>query len=147
MINETYKNAYKEVYTILNYLNEEDYNKIPPELINAIKLNMNEEYEYEMNEDIDISKQPMLLETKTTLYNIFRDYLANSEQKQIIIQMQAEDRKRIELKKQEQYKYEDLFRNKKSNSEVSKEQTSLIQYTKMNLFQKILNKIKQLFIK
>ncbi len=54
MINETYKNAYKEVYTILNYLNEEDYNKIPPELINAIKLNMNEEYEYEMNEDIDI---------------------------------------------------------------------------------------------
>ncbi len=61
--------------------------------------------------------------------------------------MQAEDRKRIEFKKQEQYKYEDLFKNKKSNSEVSKEQTSLIQYTKMNLFQKILNKIKQLFIK
>ena len=40
------KNAYAEVYTILQELNEEEYNKIPPEVVKAIKLNRNEEYEY-----------------------------------------------------------------------------------------------------
>ena len=38
------KNAYTEVYTILQDLNEEEYNKIPPEIIEAIRMNKNEEY-------------------------------------------------------------------------------------------------------
>ena len=45
MVTSNYKNAYKEVYIILSYLEDDDYNKIPEEVINAIKANMNEEYE------------------------------------------------------------------------------------------------------
>ena len=41
---------------------------------------MNEEYEYYMNEDIDLSNQQMLPETKATLFNLFRDYLSTPEQ-------------------------------------------------------------------
>lgn len=147
MINTNYKNAYKEVYTILNCLEEDDYDKIPPEIINAIKSNMNNEYEYYINEDIDIFKQQMLPETKATLYNIFRDYLAIPEQKEKILRMQSEDRKRIEIKKQENYKQEDLFKNRNSNLKVQNEQTSLVEVKKLNFFHKLLNKIKQLFIK
>jgi hypothetical protein len=147
MIEINYRNAYKEVYTILKNLKEEDYAKIPPELIKTIESNMNEEYEYEMNEEVDIFKQPMLPETKATLYNIFRDYLATPEQKEKILKMQAEDRKKIELKKQEKYEYEDLLKNRNSNFEASTQQTSLIKVKKLNFFQKLLNKIKQLFIK
>ena len=61
MIPSRYRNAYKEVYIILSYLDEDDYNKIPLEVIDAIENNMNEEYEYYMNEDIDLSNQQMLL--------------------------------------------------------------------------------------
>ena len=49
MIPSRYRNAYKEVYIILSYLDEDDYNKIPLEVIDAIENNMNEEYEYYMN--------------------------------------------------------------------------------------------------
>ena len=33
-----YKNAYTEVYEIIEQLNEEEYNKIPSEVIKAMKL-------------------------------------------------------------------------------------------------------------
>lgn len=80
MIPGRYRNAYKEVYIILSYLDEDDYNKIPLEVIDAIENNMNEEYEYYMNEDIDLSNQQMLPETKAALFNLFRDYLSTPEQ-------------------------------------------------------------------
>ena len=95
MIPSRYRNAYKEVYIILSYLDEDDYNKIPLEVIDAIENNMNEEYEYYMNEDIDLSNQQMLPETKATLFNLFRDYLSTPEQKEKIIRMQREDRLKL----------------------------------------------------
>ena len=58
------KNAYKEVYTILQELNEEEYNKIPPEIIEAIRANMNEEYDYELDEELELKDQQMIPETK-----------------------------------------------------------------------------------
>lgn len=90
-------NAYTEVYTILQDLNTEEYNKIPPEIIKAIEENMNEEYEYELDEDLELKSQPMLPETKAILFNLFRDYLATSEQKEKIIKMQNEGRQKSGL--------------------------------------------------
>ena len=69
------KNAYTEVYTILQELNEEEYNKIPPEVIKTIEANRNEEYEYELDDELDLKDQPMLPETKAILFNLFRDIL------------------------------------------------------------------------
>ena len=42
-----YKNAYTEVYEIIKQLDEEEYNKIPSEVIKAIEENRNTEYEFE----------------------------------------------------------------------------------------------------
>ena len=94
-------NAYTEVYTILQELNEEEYNKIPLEIINVIEANKNEEYEYELNEELELKEQVMLPETKAILFNLFRDYLATPEQKNKIIRMQNEARQKNELKKQQ----------------------------------------------
>lgn len=136
-------NAYTEVYTILQDLNTEEYNKIPPEIIKAIEENMNEEYEYELDEDLELKNQPMLPETKAILFNLFRDYLATSEQKEKIIKMQNEERQKSELKKQQQYNA-NVFQNKtKENINQSKE---LIEY-KESIFIKLINKIKSWFVK
>ena len=146
------KNAYTEVYTILEDLNEEEYKKIPPEVIDTIRLNRNEEYFYELDEDLELKEQPMLPETKAILFNLFRDYLSTQEQKAKIIRMQNEKRQKNELKKQKQYNT-DVFENKQrqnieqieDNKEKSTE-TNLVIY-KENIFKRILNKIKRFFIR
>ncbi len=145
MVATNYKNAFKEVYVILDSLVEEDYKKIPPELIETIYQNMNQDYKYELDEEQDLSTQKMLPETKAILFNIFRDYLSTEEQKQKIIRMQKEERQKNELKKKEQYNT-DVFANKEktNNSEIQKEPVSLIKY-KESIFKKIINKIKNIF--
>ena len=141
------KNAYAEVYTILQELNEEEYNKIPPEVIKTIEANRNEEYEYELDDELDLKDQPMLPETKAILFNLFRDYLATPEQKAKIIRMQNEARQKNELKKQQMYNT-DVFANKpKENlTENNNETTQIVEYRE-SILKRILNKIKSFFIK
>ena len=105
------RNAYKEIYTILQDLNEEEYNKIPSKVVSTIKENMNEEYEYELDEKLELKNQSMLPETKAILFNLFRDYLSTQEQKEKIIKMQNKERYKSELKKQRNYNA-DVFQNK-----------------------------------
>ena len=141
------KNAYAEVYTILQELNEEEYNKIPPEVIKTIEANRNEDYEYELDDELELKDQPMLPETKAILFNLFRDYLATPEQKAKIIRMQNEERQKNELKKQQMYNI-DVFANKpKENLTENNNETMQIVEYKENFFKKILNKIKSFFIK
>lgn len=145
MIATNYKNALKEVYVILDNLVEEDYEKIPPELIETIYQNMNENYEYEINEKQDLFNQKLLPETKAILFNIFRDYLSTEEQKEKIIRMQKEERQKNELKKKELYNTK-VFENKEkiNDFKIQKKPLELIEY-KENIFKKIINKIKEFF--
>lgn len=141
------KNAYTEVYTILQELNEEEYDKIPPEVVEAIKVNRNIEYEYELDDELELKEQPMLPETKAILFNLFRDYLATPEQKVKIIKMQNEARQKSELRKQQRYNT-DVFANKQSKNVVQqkKEKMQMVEY-KENIFKRILSKIKKYFIR
>ena len=138
-----YKDAYTEVYEIIEQLNEEEYNKIPSEVIKAIEENRNTEYEFELDEDIELKDQELLPETKAILFNLFRDYLSTPEQKEKIIKMQAEERLKNEQKKAKQYN-SDLFANKQKVQSVEREHIELIEY-KENIFKRIFNKIRQFF--
>ena len=109
------RNAYTEVYIILKDLNEEESNKIPSEVIKAIDENRNKEYIFELNDELKLKEHTLLPETKAILFNLFRDYLATSEQKEKIIKMQNEERDKIELNKQQNY-ITDVFVNKRQNS-------------------------------
>lgn len=138
-------NAYTEVYTILQYLNEEEYNKIPPEIVDAIRLNRNIEYEYTLNNELDLQKQAMLPETKAILFNLFRDYLATPEQKNKIIQMQNEERQKNELRKQQLYNINVFENRQKENAYNQNIETKQIVKYKENIFKRILDKIKKFF--
>lgn len=141
------ENAYTEVYTILEELDEEEYKKIPPEIVETIKANRNVEYEFELNEELELKEHQMLPETKAILFNLFRDYLATSEQRQKIIKMQNEERQKNESKKQQQYST-DIFKNKVEdkieNAKIKEKSHELIQY-KENIFIKIMKRLKLLF--
>lgn len=172
------QNAYTEVYTILQELEENEYEKIPPEIIQALEKNKNDNYIYELDDEQELKEQQMLPETKAILFNIFRDYLATPEQKQKVIQMQNEERQKLELKKKQKYsnnvfengakvnnrlnenieaKQQELieqqqrnlqqineqqFKQKQENDKNYVQETRITTY-KQNIFQKIINKIKQ----
>ena len=136
------ENAYTEVYTILQELNEEEYSKIPPEVVEAIEENMNKEYEFMLDDELELKEQQMLPETKAILFNLFRDYLATTEQKEKIIKMQNEERQKNELKKQQNYNV-DVFQNKTkiSTKSIENQDNELIEY-KESIFSKICNFLK-----
>ena len=113
MYSNNYKNAFTEVISILKLLNQEDYNRIPKNVIEAIKQNQNKEYDFKINPNKDINNQGIMEETKAILYNIYRDYLATPEQRQEIIKSQREERYHEELKKKQKYSL-DVFSNKKN---------------------------------
>ena len=146
-ITQDYRNAFTEVYTILKHIEANDYEKIPSEIIEVIEENRNKEYEYEMNEDIDIFNQPMLPETKAILFNFFRDYWATPEQTAKIKQMQREDLLRIEEEKKKKYNNTDIFKNNNlnTNNQNQIEEKALVEVKKDNLWTKIIKKIKTLF--
>lgn len=142
-----YANAYTEVYEILNCLDEEEYSKIPEELLEVFEENRNLDYEYEVNEEQDLLKQPMLKETKAILLNIFRDYLATPEQKQKIKQWLQADRSYIERQKQEKYN-SNVFKNKTRDKKIDNEESNTVlpvEIKKQSIFQKIINGLKRIF--
>lgn len=147
MYQTKYANAYTEVYQILSCLNEEEYSKIPEELIEIFEENRNLDYEYEVNEGQDLMKQPMLVETKAILLNIFRDYLATPEQSQKIKQWLQADREYLEKQKQEKYNI-DVFKNKvkENQSNTNSRNVQLpVEIKHQSIFRKIINKIKKIF--
>ena len=112
---KNYKNAFKEVYTVLSYLNDEDYNKIEPKVLAVIANNQNLEYHFEIDKNLEIQKQNFMPETRAILFNIFRDYLATPEQRKKVLKMQNEERQKNELKKKELYCI-DVFKNKRKEN-------------------------------
>ena len=138
-----YANAYTQVYEIIKQLSEEEYAKIPNEVVEVIKENRNTEYKFELDDDLKLKDQELLPETRAILFNIFREYLSTLEQKEMIIRIQREERKKDEQRKIEQY-HSNLFANKMNNQKLPEENTEIIKY-KPNIFKKILNKIRELF--
>ena len=80
-----YSNAYAVVFTILSYLNKEDYNKIDTKVLQTIETCRNKEYTFNFDVSKDVQDQNYLPETRAILFNIFRDYLATPKQKEKII--------------------------------------------------------------
>mgnify|MGYP004457353183 CR=1 FL=1 len=150
MVNNRYRDSYQEVYVILEHLDYEDYKKIPQEILNAIDNNRNKDYQYELKDDFELTKQQMMPETKATLFNLYRDYFGTPEQKEIIIKFQKAERREIEKIKSEKYHNNFTFKsNNEKNTEIenNKNQSSLalIKIEKDNLFLKFIRKIKRFF--
>lgn len=135
-----YSNAFAEVYEILNYLEEDAYNKIPKDFIQTIEGNRNLEHEFIVYEDIELKDHEMLPETRAILFNIFRDYLSTPEQREKILKMQAEERKQNEEKKRQEY-----YANKPQEEiEPLKEEKQQVELIQMEYKETFWDKIKNM---
>ena len=150
---DIYKNAYKEVYVILQNLVEEDYNKIPKEIIELFEKNKNDEHEFVLDKDLELKEQNLLPETRAILFNLFKDYLSESWQREKIIKWQNEERQKNEKLKKEKYN-PDVFKKRNSNTnilknlenkkDINQKNYQLIKH-KENILIKIINSLKNFF--
>ena len=100
------KNAYTEVYIILQDLDEEELNKIPSDIIKAIAENRNREYHFELDDELELKEHTLLPQTKAILLNLFRDYLATPKQRELIRRLENEQRAKEEIQKKQKYSIE-----------------------------------------
>lgn len=149
---KSYSQAFAEAYEILSYLDEDNYKKIPNDIIDALYENGDRDYEFFIDDSLPLYKQDLLEETKALLFNLYRDYLADSKTREKIIEYQREEDFELEKLKKEKYIYNDLFNKhqeqkiKGNNTSTENENTSLIKYKKRsNIFVNLINKIKKNF--
>lgn len=102
--------AYVEVLEILKYIPIEEYNRIPDEIVENMKLNIDKEYKYTVTHFDNFQEQEMLKETETILAVIFRDYWATKEQRKKILEKEKYDLNLLEEEKRELYNPDDIFR-------------------------------------
>lgn len=92
------KKALSQAYEILLRLDDEQFNKIPKDIISSIKENRDEDYEMDFNN----LENEILPDTKKIIASIYSSYLTNLEEKSIIFRM-------IELEKKKKYDNKNLF--------------------------------------
>ena len=141
MINNTYAKAYTEVLEILKYFPEEEYKKIPIEKINFYKSNMDKNYKFTIDPEIDLANQNISKEANAIIVTLFRDYYATEEQKAKIKEILDLNQKKEELEKRKNYNPDDIFRNNQQlNRDIENLDTTtqLVKY-KENFFVKFKN--------
>ena len=145
-----YNKRLAEVDVILQYLSQEDYDKIPEEILELIEDNKDKDYIWEYDESKELMDQEVSRDAIAILAYINMQYLLNEEQKAYMQKVLDEnDKKRL----QEEYPndvhndYSDLFKRDKKTVETEEkpvEQTALIEY-KESIFRRFINKIKSFF--
>ena len=144
-MNNKYAKAYKEVLEIIRYFPEEEYNKIPKEKIEFYQNNMDKDYEFTINPELDLEDQNISKEANAIIVALFQKYFATEEQKEKIKKILELNEIKAEKEKKEKYNSEDLFKNSKrikNIEQTSIPETSLVEY-KENLF----NKFKKFILK
>ena len=147
MIDEIYKNSFKEVYDILKNTDQELLNKIPSKFMDFIKDNMNTDYQTNIKTDLEIDKQTLLKETESILSLIYRSYWATDEEKQNFKLKDNEELLKAEELKKSQYKdIDEIFQKRKNINNVTLDNNIMV-IEKENFIKKIFNKILSRFRK
>ena len=147
MISNNYAKAYKELLEIIKHFPLEEYNRIPKEKIKFYEENMDKNYIFTINPNIDLSEQNISRETKALIVTLYEEYFATEEQKEKIKEIIVLNQKKEEQEKRKKYNPQDLFETNKVIEKMqnnNKQETALIQY-KENFFIRFKNLILKLF--
>jgi len=150
MVDSKYARAYTEIVEIISHFSLEEYNKIPSEKIDFFKDNMDKEYVFKIDPNIDLGKQNISKEARATLIALFKEYYATDKQKDIINRILMNNEQKADEEKRQKYNPDDIFANKKENKDIEEnkeksleENNSLIEY-KDSFFEKFKRFIRKL---
>lgn len=147
MLDNTYKNAFKEVYEILQNSEESLVKQVPQKFINFLLDNMNKDYTSNINAEISIDKQSILPETESILSLIFRSYWATDEEKLEFLAKDTQELFQEEENKKKKFKnINEIFEKKKNINNITIN-NDLMVIPKKNFIQKLFKKIFKIFKK
>lgn len=146
MITKEYAIAYKEVMTILSYVPKSDVDKIPQEKLDFYKSNMDNEYEYKIDETKQFEEQEMSDITRAVLANIFKDYWATPYQKGRIEAKEKYDLQKMEEEKSKKYNPNNIFKDKQADKIITSSNLP-VEVKKENFFEKLVRFIKNIINK
>ena len=138
-----YTIAFKEVVEILKRLQEEDYIKVPLEMIEVLEDNANPDYEVHYDPKLPLDEQNISNEAKVIIALFFKTYWADEKQKEIIENYDRAQLNILEILKSDQYG-SDVFKKDTEDKdinlpEVKEAKTSFIEKIKA-IVDKILHK-------
>lgn len=147
MIDDVYKNSFKEVFVILENTDEELLSKVPSKFINFIKDNMNTNYETNINPNLDVDKQVLLKETEAILSLIYRSYWATNEEKILFAENDKQYFSELESRKVDNYQGKDIYQifEKRKNIDNLTLNNELMVIKKENFIQRFFTKILHIF--
>ncbi len=143
MIDDIYKNSFKEVYVILQNTDKELVDMIPLKFIDFIKSNMNSDYITNIKTDVPIDNQKLLKETEAVLSLIYRSYWATEQEKAEFAINDKNDFIHRENLKKENYKGKDIYKmfEEKENLNNVILADNLVVLKKENFLKKLFKKI------
>ena len=142
MKEDIYK-AFSEVYTILEYSNEEIRNKIPNDFILLIKNNKDINHKLVLDEKKPLNEQKLLIETREILALIYRDYLCSEDERKELIRVNNQKLEEINKK----YDIQNIFEQRKNKTSIDNENEEMLPeiINEERWYKKIFNFIKKLF--
>ena len=144
--------AYTEVLEVIKYLPMEERSKIPIEMIDFFKKNMDINYFFKFDPNMDLDKQNISEEANAILIILFRNHFLTETQKIKLNEILKLNETISEKKKEKTYNLNTIFKNVKNTKNTknnlennTSEEWAIIEYKEKNFFQKIVKKIKCLF--
>jgi hypothetical protein len=141
MLELRYRNAFKEVDEILRYTDIDLVNKIPKKFIDFLRANMNNDYEFNVQEGLRLNKQKLSEEANNILALIYRDYWSTEEEKEEFRKKDEEERKLNEEK------LKHIFDRKDNDPIEEKKNNKLIKIEHESFIKRLFSRLKRFFWK
>ena len=144
-----YREAAVEVLDILNHINKEDVERIPQSFIKFLTNISNKRYKVKFNYEQPIKGLNLRKQTRELLGFIYITWWCDKEEREKYKKLIHENNIKNEGIK-ENYNLNDIFKNRRESQELKLQNenvmtTSIVEYKKENIFQRVLNKILSLF--
>lgn len=135
--------AYSEVFEILSYMDRATVMKIPLEILQYIKDNRNIQYVSRINPNNFFNKENVSDKAREILAWMDLEYLVSDKNKTEKLKRYIDNEKEYQINLNKQYSYDKLFENKTIRKSKDTEELAIVK--KQNIFNKILNFIKNIF--
>ncbi len=140
-----YEKCLVQLDEILKYLSNEDLQKIPNEVKEAITIEKDKNYSWKYDKSKTLVQQNLDRKTIAILSYLNMEYLLNDEQKELMRKIHKSNEEKLEKNKHEKYNYNNLF--KKANTENIKEEVALVEIKEEKWYKKVFTFLKRFFIK
>ena len=141
------KKTYTETYIVLETLDL--LKELPENVVQGIKNNVISDYRFYIDKDVPIKFQVNDKDTLSFLSYIYIKYFCKDEKEKMTLKENVNENEELNKKKRNE-EYELVFLRNRSNfdadtQEKRQEEKQIVEVKKENLFQKIINKLRNLF--